>query len=220
MKLKINWAKVIYITMVSLLVWRILTGCNTEYRAEKIINKWSDKQPTALVKIANIKLPCIPLVTQHDSTNYKQWIDSINQVVLGYQELLNHIEPYYIHDTTNTDCDSINVVYANEINQLVDYSDKLLHQVKHPKSIHDTFTIKDTRDLYFAIKSKDSTQLLLNKSVSINEIIQNKLSKYEKIAYYSGGFILLILICFLGWKFCKIYFSKLTILTSLINKFK
>ena len=120
-----------------------LFGCDTTKRAERRQDKILRTHPNvAMVAIRKIA-PCITTgsSTTFDSSNFINSLDSIKGINEFYKNLIDNIEPQFIHDTTRLvehNCDGYKqneYVYKNKIYVLEEQNKQLTSSIKNIKPI-------------------------------------------------------------------------------------
>ena len=170
------WRDIIAIFVIILLAIYLIS-CDTTKRAERqqdhIIRTHPNVAMEAIRKIA----PCVTTGTSttFDSSNFIGSIDSIKAINEFYKDLIDNIEPSFIHDTTKlieNNCDGYKqneYVYKNEIYVLHEQVKELTNSIKNfkpvIKNVHDT-----TEDLSKVIEV-DNNRLV---EVDKNMVLQKK----------------------------------------------
>lgn len=121
----------------------VLFSCDTTKRAERRQDKILRTHPNvAMVAIRKIA-PCITTgsSTTFDSSNFINSLDSIKGINEFYKNLVDNIEPQFIHDTTRLvehNCDGYKqneYVYKNKIYVLEEQNKQLTSSIKNIKPI-------------------------------------------------------------------------------------
>lgn len=177
-----------------------------EQRSEWKIEKQYNKRPSALANKCIVHFPCVPI--SHDSTEYKNWMKSLQDTVDYYNNKIGQIKPITIikHDTSLAQCDSTELAMAIQINSLIDYNQSLLSKLRNIKPIHDT--VESTAKLFLFQKSKDSLQSLHNQSlvtIAQDEKKINSLQKFKTTTLEIYGIIALLILVVI---ILKIYGGK------------
>lgn len=147
-----------------------LFSCDTTKRAERRQDKILRTHPNvAMVAIRKIA-PCLTTgsSTTFDSSNFINSLDSIKGINEFYKNLIDNIEPQFIHDTTRLvehNCDGYKqneYVYKNKIYVLEEQNNQLTKSIKNIKPI--------------IINHRDTTEDLSK----VIEVDNNRLAEIEK----------------------------------------
>ena len=153
-----------------------LFGCDTTKRAERqqdhIIRTHPNVAMVAIRKIA----PCITTGTSttFDSSKFIGSMDSIKAINEFYKDLIDNIEPSFIHDTTRlveNNCDGYKqneFVYKNKIYILEEQNKELTNSIKNfkpvIKNVHDT-----TEDLSKVIEVDNNRLSEVDKNMKLQK---------------------------------------------------
>lgn len=185
---------------VLIIVAIILFSCNTTKQDFKSVNKAILRSPVQTAKQLADKWPCIPLIVKKDSTDYKKYLQDLNDMQNFYNE--------HIPQTVDIEADT--VIKKWEDSAKIRYYMKLLasrdDNVKYLKSYIDTLRylcttqppeidsiLIDGPKLFIAIDERD-------KAIAAKDILQNRLDTKEKWLW--GLFIIAALL--LGYNIIRL----------------
>ncbi len=171
----------------------ILCGCNTAKKDFANVNKAILQHPGQTAKQLNDWRPCIPLVTVKDSSDYKKYMQELQQIADYYTKL----QPDTVKDTLmEIWADTAKIKYykrqyeagLSQIKYLNKYIGDLTELCKDKPPIHDTTTVEDSRKIQIL-----TTQL--ESSIADTKKIQLQADKKQIwvnwliiIAIISGGY--------------------------------
>lgn len=147
-----------------------LFSCDTTKRAERRQDKILKTHPNVAMQAIRKIAPCITTGTSttFDSSSFIGSMDSIKSINQFYKDLIENIEPSFIHDTTKlveNNCDGYKqneYVYKNKIYVLQEQVKELTSSIKNFKPI--------------IINHYDTTEDLSK----VNEVDNNRLAEVEK----------------------------------------
>ena len=161
-----------------------LFGCDTAKRAERRQAKILRTHPNvAMVAIRKIA-PCITTgsSTTFDSSGFKYSLDSIKEINDFYINLVDNIEPQFIHDTTRLvehNCEGYKqneYVYKNKIYVLEEQNKQLTKSVKNIKPI--IINNRDTTEDLSKVVELDNKLTVSDKQI---EVLQAKVKGKNKV---------------------------------------
>ena len=185
----------------------VLSGCATDLKIERKIERMNIKHPVAVATEAEKLYPCDKItqtILKVDSTDFKQWKNNADSLNTLYNSLLRNLPaPILIHDTTKA-CDEYRaneLKYKNIISVQNNDINQLQYLIAHPKPIVDSVksTTENKRGIFLA---QDSTAKMKTKY----DIAQDSLDFYKPHFWWfvvEHGIVALLAIIYFIAKFYK-----------------
>lgn len=89
------------ILIIAAIIATYMPSCTTAKNAPTKAGKLMDKYPEKVLPVFRGKFPCTTtgVTTTFDSTAYKNYLEELQSIDQFYKDLLDNIEPEFIHDT-------------------------------------------------------------------------------------------------------------------------
>ena len=159
----------------------ILLSCNTAKKDFNNVNQAILRNPAQTSKQLAEKWPCIPLIQTKDSTDYKKYLEDLNNMTAFYEEELKHKEVEHITDTFSevwADTSKIKW-YKRELGRkqlnekyLNSYIDSLSELCSNNPGIHDTIKVND-ETLVKKLTELNDKNIVLQDKIDTGSVFKN-----------------------------------------------